>query len=102
MNIDNMLKSLNEAVEFERGNTQKARIRIIELKPVPRFEGKEVKEIRNKLNLTQNMFAGLMGVSIKTIEAWEAGKNIPNGTAQRMLELLNENPSLIERVIITA
>ncbi|EKO34356.1 hypothetical protein LEP1GSC161_3268 [Leptospira santarosai str. CBC1416] len=32
-----------------------------------------------------------MGVSAKTIEAWESGKNIPQGPAQRMLFILKNN-----------
>lgn len=102
MNTDNILQSLNEAIEFERGDKTKARSKLVEIIPIPNFSAKEVKEIRIKLNLTQNMFAELMGVSIKTIEAWESGRNVPNGTAQRMMSILNDEPQIMQKVIITA
>ena len=34
-----------------------------------------------------------MGVSVKTVEAWEAGRNTPNGTACRMLAITKANPA---------
>jgi len=35
-----------------------------------------------------------MGVSVKTVEAWESGRNHPNGTACRMLALTRKDPDL--------
>lgn len=34
-----------------------------------------------------------MGVSIKTVEAWEAGRNHPDGAACRLLYLTQKDPS---------
>jgi putative transcriptional regulator len=34
------------------------------------------------------MFSKIMGVSVSTVEYWESGKNIPNGSAQRLLSLI--------------
>ena len=54
----------------------------------PKYHEKEIKQIRENLNLTQKNFAYVLGVSLKTVEAWESGRNIPQGTAQRFLQLL--------------
>jgi putative transcriptional regulator len=35
-----------------------------------------------------------MGVSVKTVEAWEKGTNKPIGTARRMLSLLQQDDTL--------
>ena len=40
------------------------------------------------LQKTQKNFAFVLGVSPKTVEAWESGRNTPQGTAQRFLQLL--------------
>lgn len=37
----------------------------------------ELLEIRNNLDLTQDAFASLAGVSLRTVQNWEAGKAIP-------------------------
>lgn len=33
-------------------------------------------------------FAFVFGVSPKTVEAWESGRNVPRGTAQRFLQVI--------------
>ena len=38
--------------------------------------------------MTQRVFANYMGVSPKTVEAWESGINHPVGPACRLLSLL--------------
>lgn len=36
----------------------------------------------------QKSFAGYLGVSEKTVEAWEAGVNHPSGAASRILSMM--------------
>jgi putative transcriptional regulator len=38
-----------------------------------------------------------MGVSTKTVEAWEAGTNKPIGSARRFLSVLKSDPSLLNK-----
>ena len=47
--------------------------------------------------MTQVLFAKYLGVSLKTIEAWEAGRNQPNGTACRMLSITKKDPQFPKR-----
>ena len=69
------------------------------LKRFPKIDGEYVKALRNKLGLSQSMFALLMRVSNKTVEKWEQGKNpVTNGNAVAMV-LFNNDPSLVENFI---
>lgn len=70
------------------------------ISPLPNYNGQDVKMIRKKLNLSQNLFAKAMGVSQKTVEAWESGRNIPQGPAQRMLFIIKNNPVLLNELKI--
>lgn len=54
-----------------------------------------VKELRNKLNMSQVFFSKVLGVSNKTIEKWEQGKNPISGTAARLLFSISLNPDLL-------
>lgn len=69
------------------------------IKRFPKIDGEYVKTLRNKLGLSQSLFALLMRVSNKTVEKWEQGKNpVTNGNAVAMV-LFNKNPSLVENFI---
>jgi putative transcriptional regulator len=48
----------------------------------------EKQGIRNKAGMTQAVFANYMGVSKKTVEAWELGRTHPTGPAYRLLDIL--------------
>ncbi len=57
----------------------------------------EIKEIRNSLGMTQAVFALFMGVSKKTVEAWESGRNMPDGPARRLLAMVQADPEIPAR-----
>ena len=86
---DDIIKGLNEAVEYENGSKKNVRSRCIRIPELPQYRAEMVRDIRIRCGLTQRLFAELMGVSAKTIEAWESGKNTPQGPAQRFLSILD-------------
>lgn len=65
--------------------------------PLRAYSAMEIKEIRNKLQMTQAVFALFMGVSKKTVEAWEAGQNTPSGASLRLLFLADNDPDLPQK-----
>jgi len=50
--------------------------------------GKEIRELRIKMMLSQVEFAKLMGVHKDTVSSWEREKNIPRPLHQRNLARL--------------
>ena len=60
--------------------------------PVEEFTAEEIKEIRKFSGMTQALFAQYLGVSVKAVEAWEGGRNKPNGTVCRMLSITRQDP----------
>jgi len=71
--------------------------RSMEVKPVQYFSAGEIRDIRKRVKLSQRIFAGLMGVSKKTIEAWEHARTKPEGAARRLLEVVREEPGFLIR-----
>lgn len=65
--------------------------------PVREYKAEEIKEIRCELGMSQAFFANFMGVSKRTVEAWEAGRNMPDGPARRIFAMLQADPNLPER-----
>lgn len=90
--FDEIKRGLNEAIEFEKGNLN-AKTTKLTIEPIARFEPSEIKSIRNSTGMTQVVFAKYMGVSVKTVEAWEAGRNHPDGAASRLLSITQKDPS---------
>ena len=90
--FDDIKLGLEQAIEYEKGNL-KARNTTLSIAPLDTFTPSEIKKIRNDTGLTQVLFAQYMGVSVKTVEAWEAGRNQPEGAARRLLAITRANPS---------
>ncbi len=94
--FDDIKSGLDEAIEYEKG-TLKANTVTLTISPVCRFEPSEIKAIRQGTGLTQVLFAKFMGVSVKTVEAWESGRNHPEGAACRLLALTKNDPLFPQR-----
>lgn len=99
---ESIKQGLNEAIEYERGNLPNVKVDKVTIAPLNTYNGAEVKAIRTGQNMTQRLFAEALGVSVKTVESWEAGTNKPSGAASRMLELLQQDNSLFEKYSIVA
>ena len=85
MSAFNKIKTgLEEAIAYERGELE-AKVTRRSIQPVVHYRPGEIKAIRQQAGMTQNMFSEFMGVSVKTVEAWEAGRNTPIGSACRLL-----------------
>lgn len=100
--FDDIKTGLGQAIEYEKGNL-KAKTTLLTVEPVESFQPDEIKSIRNSTGLTQIMFAKFMGVSVKTVEAWEAGLNHPEGAACRLLSTTRSDPAFPQKSgIVTA
>ena len=47
--------------------------------------------------MTQAVFATCVGVTVKSVEAWEGGRSRPDGAARRTLGLLSQDPTYFDR-----
>lgn len=90
--------SIDQAIAFEKGEKTKAR-RVVREISTPSYNGEDVRYIREKLNLSQSGLAMALGVSKRTVEAWEAGKNSPSNSSNKLLYLLEKNDGLLEQLI---
>ena len=66
---------------------------------VTEFPEPEVKLIREKVGLSQNRFAMLIGVSKRTLENWEQGRRHPSGPAKALLRILDSDPEHAVRAL---
>ena len=96
---ESIIRGLTEAIDYESSNG-KARVTKCTVNQAPEFSSQEIKDIRKSFGMTQITFAEVMGVSVKTVEAWEAGTNKPIGSARRFLSVLKAEPELLVKANI--
>ena len=54
-----------------------------------------ISSIREKTGLSQERFAGLLGVSIRTLRDWEQDRRAPSGAARTLLLIAERNPKAL-------
>ena len=97
MNVyESIMQGLTEAEDYQQGKIT-ARKTKLTIKPVTTFNTDDIKKIRKRTGLSQVMFAGSLGVSPKTVEAWENGRNKPEGASRRLLEIVRDDPGFLKR-----
>lgn len=99
---NSIIKGLGEAVQHEKGELKNVKVDRVSIASLPRFSGRQIRLLRERQRMTQQIFANVLGVSKKTVEAWEVGRNTPNGPAQRMLYLMEKDDKLLEKYSIVS
>jgi len=95
--FDELKQSLEDAAAYTRGDKSRVRTTVREI-PVPEYLAQDVARVRLALNLSQRGLASVLGVSPRTVEAWEVGRNAPAGSARNLLYLIDNNHELINQL----
>ncbi|KMV67203.1 helix-turn-helix domain-containing protein [Rosenbergiella epipactidis] len=51
----------------------------------------EIKALRDKLNLSQPVFASYLNTSVSTVQKWESGAKRPSGVALKLLTVVQKH-----------
>ena len=81
-----ILEGIREIKDYKAGK-KVLRVRSLKAPSSP-------KVIRQRLELSQSAFAGLMGVSLRTIQDWEQGRRKPSGPAVALLRIAEQKPDV--------
>ena len=92
---ESIMTGLNEALEDAKSEKPILKRHKVTVEPVKVYGAEEVKRIRNSTGMSQKTFASYMGVSDKTVEAWESGTNHPSGAASRLLSMMEMDEDLV-------
>jgi len=85
-----ILAGLDEIAAWRRGEKE---LRVVEAaKP----KGADVRIIRGGLGLSQETFAGFLGVSVGTVRGWEQGRREPQGPARALLLVAAAQPRAVQ------
>ena len=92
---ESIMTGLNEAIEDSKSKEPIFKRHKVTIEPVKSYSSEDVKRIRRSTGMSITVFAGYIGVSNKTVEAWEAGTNHPSGAANRLLNMMELDKDLI-------
>ncbi len=85
--FNKLVESIKEAGEIKNGIVKPSR--------VFRHKKPDIKAIRKRLNVSQNEFATMIGVSKSTLQNWEQGRREPDGPARALLQVADKNPKAV-------
>lgn len=83
-NFDELLTSVEEMDQIVNGVKKTSR--------QFDFPDPEVKALRERIGVSQDRFALLLGVSKRTLENWEQGRRQPTGAARSLLRVVEADP----------
>ena len=95
-----LIAGLQEVLEHKRGGKKLLGHRRELPAPAPSYTAREIKRFREgTMRMSQTEFAALLNVKAPTVRAWEQGLNVPSGAAARLLQALEKDPTLVEKLI---
>ncbi len=88
---DEIKEGLEEAILFSKNKPNNLKV----YKP----HKVNVKTVRNKLAMTQEIFAASFGISLGTLRHWERGDRNPQGAALVLLNAVEKAPNQIMSIL---
>jgi putative transcriptional regulator len=91
-------RGMDELEQAMRGDatrplTEFFTIRTVEVPDPATYDARAVKRVRDRLHVSQAVFAKLLGVSVELVENWEQDLSTPRPLARRLLDEISQNPS---------
>jgi putative transcriptional regulator len=89
-------EALGDAIAFERGKRRNLKVtRVQAPRPPKAMSPKDIAQIRRKFNCSQAVFAMLLNISPKTVQAWEQGSREPGDAALKLLTIARKHPEVL-------
>lgn len=92
-----LAQGIDELNSYKAGKIT-LRTHTYEQKTRPKVDAKFVRETREGLNMSRNVFAIKLRMSPRTLEKWERGETIPNDQASALILLARKYPDTIQRL----
>jgi putative transcriptional regulator len=86
--------SPEQALQHARGERRDLRTTVLPAPPKP-MKKHEIVKLRQQLNLSQAVFASVLNVSVKTVQAWEQGLRQPSDAALKLLTIAKKHPEVL-------
>jgi putative transcriptional regulator len=83
-------------VAWTRGDNNRVRVTLVQVPDV------DVREVRQKMGLSQAQFATKFGLPPATLRNWEQGRARPDAPTRVLLAVIAKHPEAVEEVLSEA
>jgi len=97
---DLVLMGLKDILAYERGQISLRTTTYPIPRAAPAFNPSAVTRIRNRLHMSQAMFALYLNVPTRTLQSWEHGSRQPKAGEARLLQFAAADPALFARIML--
>ena len=88
-----IIQGAEDALGFLRGDKSKGRVHSIRMKEI------DVKAIRTRLHMTQEVFSETFAIPVSTLKKWETNNRVPEGPTKAYLMVIDNNPKAVQSAL---
>ena len=88
-----IIEGAEEALGFLRCDKSKGRVHKVIVKDL------DVKVIRTRLHMTQEVFSETFAIPVSTVKTWETNKRVPEGPTKAYLMVIDKNPKAVQSAL---
>jgi putative transcriptional regulator len=88
-----IIAGAEQALAYIKGDKSQGRVHKIRARHI------NVKAIREKLHMTQEVFSETFAISVSTLKKWETNNRVPEGPAKAYLTVIEKNPGVVKKAL---
>jgi putative transcriptional regulator len=91
-----IIAGAEQALAYLKGDKTKGRAYKIRTRDI------NVKAIREKLHMTQEVFSETFAIPVSTLKKWETHNRVPEGPTKAYLTVIEKNPHAVKKALHSA
>ncbi|MGH7888978.1 MAG: helix-turn-helix domain-containing protein [Thermodesulfobacteriota bacterium] len=91
-----IIKGAEQALAYLKGDKTKGRAYKVRARDI------NVKAIREKLGMTQEVFSETFAIPVSTLKKWETNLRVPEGPTKAYLTVIEKNPRAVKNALSRA
>lgn len=95
--FERLKTGLEQGIRHARGELP-LRTTVVPNRP-PVMSAQAIQRLRQRLEMSQGLFARTLNVSTNTVRSWEQGERKPSQAALRLLQILAANPHMVGEIL---
>ena len=95
--LEELKQGINE-IHAHKAGKMTLRTHAVEMQPHEKVDAELIRNTREALNMSRNLFALKLRVCHRTLEKWEQGATVPNEQAAVLILLVKKFPDMLSRL----